>query len=245
MSSNDFQTYYTTPTKLVKNALNIAEQLFCHPRCNNECQTPCNRHTLPCTLKTRYITNNQTLTPTFENPLDTPLPQQTQPTPPPNITNNPMKFPIHTILNHKSIETKNKYKITIKYNTYLCQWLCQWILQDNLIYHKWMPQRTLFPLNQPLAITHNINILREYYTRHQHKYYKNMVNSHFIPKQTRDTRFIPPSTKIPHTQISIIECNPEKDIATEKHTIQTQDETTHIYDDTGKYLITIPTTRLK
>ncbi len=48
-----------------------------------------------------------------------------------------------------------------------------------------------------------------------------------------------------HTQISVIECNPEKDITTVKNTIQTQNEVTHIYEDTGRHLITIPTTRLK
>jgi hypothetical protein len=71
-----------------------------------------------------------------------------------------------------------------------------------------------------------------------------MAYSHFTPEQTRNTRFIPPSTKIPQTQISTIECNPQKDIATTKNTIQTQNELTHIYDNIGKYLTTIPTTRL-
>ena len=164
-----------------------------------------------------------------------------QPNPPPNIKNNPLRFPIHTILNHKSNETKDKYKITRKYNTYLCQWT----LQNNITYNKWMPQRELFPLNQLPVIEHNIKLLKEYYTKHQHRYYKNIVNTHFTPAQTRDTRFIPPPTIIPHTQISIIECNPEKDITTIKNTIQTQNELTHIYEDTGKHLITIPTTRLK
>ena len=72
-----------------------------------------------------------------------------------------------------------------------------------------------------------------------------MINNHFTPEQTRDTRFIPPPTKIPHTQISIIECNPKNDIVTTKNNIQTLGEITHIYEDTGKFLITIPTTRLK
>ena len=43
-----------------------------------------------------------------------------------------------------------------------------------------------------------------------------MADSRFTPEQTRDTRFIPPTTKISHTQISTIECNPQKDIATTK-----------------------------
>ena len=70
---------------------------------------------------------------TLTNPLNTPLPQQTElANPPPYIINNPLKFPIYNILNHKSIETKDKYKITIKYNTYLCQWS----LQNNTVYNK-------------------------------------------------------------------------------------------------------------
>ena len=107
-----------------------------------------------------------------------------------------------------------------------------------------MPQRSLFPLNQPLVVAHNIKILKEYYTRHQHIYYNNLINSHFNLEQTRDTRYIPSPTEMPHAQISIVECNPKRDKATNINTIQTQDESTHIYDDTGKYLITIPTTRL-
>ena len=55
--------------------------------------------------------------------------------PPLNIINNSLKFAIHTILIHEAIEIKDKYKIPIKYNTYLCHWS----LQDNLTYNKWMP----------------------------------------------------------------------------------------------------------
>ena len=108
-----------------------------------------------------------------------------------------------------------------------------------------MPQSELFPLNQPLVIEHNIKLLKEYYTRHQHNYYKNIVHTHLTPTQNEDPRFIPPPTIIPHTQISVTECNPEKDIATVENTIHTQNELTHIYEDTGRHLITIPTTRLK
>ena len=196
MSHKDFQTYYKTPTKLEKNALNIAEQLFCHNNCDQDCPTPCIRHPPPRTLKTKYITNNQTMTPnTLANSLNTTPPQQIQlANPPPHIINNSLKFPIYTILNHKLIESKDKYKITTKYNTYLYQWS----LENNLIYNKWMPQRTLFPLNLPLVIIHNTKILKEYYIRQQHTYYKNIADSHFTLEQTRDTRFIPPPTKIPH-----------------------------------------------
>ena len=243
MSHTGFSTYYKSPTKLETNALNIAEQLFCHPRYTQDYPTPCTRHPHPRTLKPQFITHNHTLLPRIQTtPTNTPRPQQTHmPNPPINTINNPLRFPIHTILNHKANETKDKYKLTIKHNTYLCQW----ILQNNITYHKWLPQRTLFPLNQPLVIEHNLKLLNEYYTKYQHDYYKNIVNTHFTPAQLRDTRFIPPSTKLPHTQISIIECNPEEDIATTQNTIQTQNELTHLYDDTCKYLITIPTPRLE
>ena len=243
MSPKDFKTYYNTPTKLEIKALQIAEQFFCHQSCNQNCPTPCNRYPQARTLKTKYISDNNELTPRMsEDPLRLPLPPQPeQPNPPPNIKNNPLKFPIQIILKHKIKETKDKYKIAIKTNTYLCQWTTQ----NNTTYNKWLSQRDLFPLNQPPVIEHNINLLKEYYTKYQHNYYKNIVNTHLTPTQTKDSRFIPPSTIIPQTQISITECNPEKDILTITNTIQIQNELTNIYEDTGRHLITIPTTRIK
>ena len=108
-----------------------------------------------------------------------------------------------------------------------------------------MPQNELFPLNQPIVCVHNIKILKEYYTRHQHKYYKNIVQAHLTHTQTKDPRFIPSPTILPHIQISATKYNPEKDIATEENTIHIQNELTQIYENTGRYLTTIPTTRLK
>jgi len=108
-----------------------------------------------------------------------------------------------------------------------------------------MPQRELFPFNHPTIITHNITLLTQYYTKLQHKYYKNILNTYFTPEQNIDTRFIPPPTSIPLTQIFITECNLEKDILTNKDTIQIHSEQTHIYENTGKHLTTIPTTKLK
>jgi hypothetical protein len=124
MSPKDFQTYYKTPTKLNKNALNIVEQLFCHPRCNQNCSNTCSRHPQARTLIDKYISENSELTPNIPiNPIPQPTPQQRNP--PTNIKNNPLKFSINAILNHKTNETKDKYKIITKYNTYLCQWTTQ------------------------------------------------------------------------------------------------------------------------
>ena len=90
MSHKDFQTNYKTPTKLEKNALNVAEQFFCHTKYDKKWPTPCTRHPPPRTLKTKYTTNNHSMAlRTLANPLNTPLPQQTQlANPPPHIINN-------------------------------------------------------------------------------------------------------------------------------------------------------------
>lgn len=108
-----------------------------------------------------------------------------------------------------------------------------------------MTQCELFPFHQLPVIEHNTNILKEYYTSHQYKYYKNIIQTHFTPAQTRDTRFIPPPLIIPLTQISITECNPEKHINTNTITIQTYTELTHVYENIGTHLTTIPTIKLK
>ena len=108
-----------------------------------------------------------------------------------------------------------------------------------------MPQKELFPPNHPTVIEHNIVLLTRYYTKTQHDHYKNIIDTHFSPEQNKDSRFISPPTNIPYTQIFINECNPEKDIITNTDTLQIINEQTHIYENTGNYLITIPTTRLK
>ena len=243
MSSKEFNKYYKNPTKLEISALNIAAQLFCQSPCNQNCPTPCPIHIHTRTLKTQYISDHRELHPRLiEGSLHPIPPQQPQyPNPPTKIINNPSKFPIHTIISHSHKKTKDKYKITKNYDTYLCQW----ILSDHTIYNKWIPQRELFPYNLPLVIKHNITLLQDYYTKHRHSYYKNILDAYFTPIQNRDTRFIPPPEIIPHTQITITECNPENDIITTKNTIQTQNEVTHLFEDTGRYLTTIPTTRLK
>ena len=126
MSPTDFQTYYKTPTILIKSALHIAEQLFCQQSYNHNCPNQCNRHPQALILHEKYIINNSELLPrTPENFSHPPQPQQPQqpqqPNPPSNIKNDPIKFPIYKILNHKSNTTKDKYKITKHYHKYLCQ----------------------------------------------------------------------------------------------------------------------------
>ena len=243
MTSDDFKIYHKAPSKLEKNTLQIPEQLFCYPNCTPNCPNPCTRHLPACILKLRYISNNQNLISKVpDSPSQSLIPQQQlHPNPPPNVINNPMRFAINKILDHKTKIIKDKYKITKKFNTYLCQWT----LQKNIIYNKWMQQKELFPLNHPTVITHNITLLTEYYTILQHKHYKRILNTHFNPEQNRDTRFIPLSTTIPLTQMFITECNPEKKNFTNKDIIKIYNEITHIYEETRKHLTSISTTRLK
>ena len=85
----------------------------------------------------------------IERPVHPTTPQHPQHSPPPTkVLNNPSKFPIQNIISHKYNKTKDKYKITKNYNTYLCQWT----LDNYTIYNKWMSQRELFPYNLPLVI---------------------------------------------------------------------------------------------
>ena len=166
MAPEDFKNYYKTPSKLEKNALQIAEQLFCYPRCTPNCLNNCAIHPPARPLKTKYVSNNQYIVPsTPNNPPQAPNPQlQYHPNRPPHITNNPIIFGINIIIDHTINISKIKNKITKKYNTYLCQW----VLENNITYNKWMPQKEFFPFNHPTIITHNITLLTNYYTKLQH-----------------------------------------------------------------------------
>ena len=230
MSQEDFKKINTKSMKLIKQALDIAEQLFFYPRCNPNYQNPCDNHHPPHTLKEEYITLNHNIEPrTTKTPIHLPTPPHPpQPLPPPNIRNNPIRYPTHSILNHKVIKRKDKYKITKEYQTILCQWN----LPNNIIYNKWMPQREIFPLNLPHIIEHNTSLLVNYYSKKQHIFYRNIINANFTLEKNRDTRYIPRPLIIPLAHISINECNPEKDIKVNTCTIQIQNDTAHIYEET-------------
>ena len=103
MSPNDFKNYYSNPTKLIKSALNIAQQLFCHPLCLPQCQQPCPHHHPPRTLKDNYIIINHNILPRQPDPpLHPPNPPHPRHPPPPrDVLKDPRQFPIHIILDHK------------------------------------------------------------------------------------------------------------------------------------------------
>ena len=141
-----------------------------------------------------------------ETPTHPPTPLYLpQPKPPFNIKNNPIRYSIHSILDHKEIKTNDKYRITKVYQTFLCQWIL-----PNIIYNKWIPQRELFPLNLSNVIEHNTSLLINYYINKQHTFYTNIINANFLLEQNKDTRYIPTQLVIPLVHISTNECNPEK-----------------------------------
>ena len=139
------------------------------------------------------------------------------------------------------MKTKDKYKITKVYQTFLCQWN----LPNNIVYNKWIPQREIFPLNLPHVIEHNTSLLLNYYSNKQHTFDKNIIHANYTVEQNRDTRYIPSPSIIPLAHISINECNLEKHIKVDTCTIQIQNDIAHIYEETGKPLITILIDRLK
>jgi hypothetical protein len=50
MTPEEFQTYHNKPTKIIKSALHLASQLFCHTQCHNQCTHPCPTPSSPNTL---------------------------------------------------------------------------------------------------------------------------------------------------------------------------------------------------
>ena len=68
MNPDEFKTYYSNPTKLIKSALNIANQLFYHPSYHQECHIPCPHHYLLRILKNDYIIINHIILPQYPTP---------------------------------------------------------------------------------------------------------------------------------------------------------------------------------
>jgi hypothetical protein len=231
MNPDNFKTYHSNPTKIIKSALNIANQLFCHPSCHQECHLPCLHHYPPRTLKNDYTIINHNILP--QHPTPPPLHPPNPPIPhlpPPlnNMLNNPHQFPIHTLLDHKQRQLTDPNGIKRTDTSYLCQWTAS----NNNTFNKWRTQGDLFPYCDAFTTRHNTELLTQYYTKRQHKHFLNIINAYFSTEQQRDTRYVIPATIIPLAQISINECNPESDIETNTNTIQTQYDVAHIYTKT-------------
>ena len=114
MNEENYKNSYSAPTRLVKCALNLAKQLFCHSECSNTCPHPCITQHNPYTLKVEYISaNGTTHTPIII--LHTLDPQETTttsfPKPPPHILKSHTQYPIQAILQHKHHTHKDNQKV--------------------------------------------------------------------------------------------------------------------------------------
>jgi hypothetical protein len=159
-----------------------------------------------------------------------------------HILHNPLYFPIFTILNHKNHNLLDNNLVTKKFTSYLCQWH----LPNGNIFNKWLPHSTLLPWrSRPAVCTHNLTLLTHYYTQNQHRTYTKIITTHFLPTQHRNTKYILPPLALPLIHISNEECHPSRDINTTQPTITITHNQAYLYQDNGKYLLTIPTTRLK
>ena len=63
--------------------------------------------------------------------------------------------------------------------------------------------------------------------------------------QTKDNKFIQPPLNITNLTTSTHECNPDKDILTNKPTIQASISETNVYDHNGNHVATINIDRLQ
>ena len=220
MNEENYKNSYSTPTRLVKSALNLAKQLFCHSECSNTCLHPCITQHNPYTLKVEYISANGTTHTPIIIPHTLTLPVTTTtsfPKPPPHIPKSHTQYPIQAILQHKYHTHKDNQKIQKSYISYQCQWTIQ-----DATYNQWQPQRALFPQHAPNTIKHNITCLKKYYLKRKNETQQQIFHNHHPQEQRQDPRFISPPTHIPLTNISITECNPSKDIITQTQPIQIQ-----------------------
>ena len=181
MNSGKFKIYHSNPSKLIKSALNIANQLFCHPPCDQECPLTCQHHHPPRSLKTKYTIRHHNILPHLPtppiHPPNPPIPYL--PPPPNNMIKNPRQFSIHKILDHKQRQSNDPNGIKRTVTSYLCQWT----ITNNNTYNKWQTQIDLYPYCDANTSNHNTDLLSQYYTGKQHKHFLNIINAYFSLEQ--------------------------------------------------------------
>lgn len=215
--------------------------MFCTTApCPSTCTNPCTLHHLTNTLLLQYHsppTHPETHSPPISPPHPISHPSQ--------ITANP---PLHTLQHIDKIlaikptqRTCKHTHTTSKSHTYHCQWQ----LHDTITYNKWIPEKKLFPYSTTQPPNQLIPLLLQYYTHRQNQHYSKLLTQSFFQTQPKDTRYIHQHPNLTHVHISTTECNPDKDIIAHRPLIQTINSEPHLYDNTGKFIITIPTERLQ
>ena len=116
MTQDDFTTYHTKPTKIIKSALKLATQLFCQPICHQHCPQPCPNYS-PCnTLLPQFIIPNHHIDPP-QPTTQPPIPIEERPPPLPSVRWTQLKhLPVHSTIDHKQNTKKTSFQLT-KYTT--------------------------------------------------------------------------------------------------------------------------------
>lgn len=150
-----------------------------------------------------------------------------RPTPPTPPNQPPLGQAIQAIIKDKINTKKDKWGAQSITKSYLCQWpLSQGTTQQ------WRKEEELLHPNN-ISLEHNLYCITLNHTL--------IVSNH---TQSKDNKYIHPPLKITNLQISIQDCNPDKDIRTNTPTIQIHKPEANIYDQRGNHIATLTTDRL-
>jgi hypothetical protein len=240
MTPDNFKLQYNSCSKCIKTALYHYQLMFCQNN-NMDINHPTNNPQEHNKLLAQYCTQY----PIIQNPNQNQTPQNmkenTIPTPKQIYTKLHI-HPIHQILDIKKTTQKDNYMTYKVENKYLSKW----ITPSNNTYIKWLLENKIFPYKKINITRHNnLVILEQHYKHQQNTHYSNSIFKHFYQRQHKDTRYIHPPIDTTYIYLDIIGCNPDKDIIATTPTIQTQDASSYLFDETCRHVYTIPTQRLK
>ena len=193
----------------------------------------------PKTIKVA-LQQTQILFPQPQQPTSQRTPKITQH--PPQDTNpnlNPiLGNAIHKIINEKITTRKDKWGAQATKKTYLCQWQT-----TNSTTHQWRTEEDLLHPDN-IFLNHNLLAITQYHTANITQNTTNTYVKYLTNTQTKDIKFIHPPLTITNITVNIHECNPDKDIITNKPTITTHALGANIYDHNGNYIATLTLERL-
>jgi ribonuclease HI len=145
---------------------------------------------------------------------------------------------IHKIIKEKTTTRKDKGGAQAIKKTYLCQWQT-----TNNTTHQWRTEEDLLHPDN-IFLTHNLLTITQYHTATTTQNTTNTYTKYLTNTQTNDTKFIHPPLTITNLTLNIHECNPDKDIITNKPSITTHALGANIYDQKRNFIATLTLERL-